>query len=161
MAPAQEGQVGIGETLHTHAQAVDRRIGQRRDKLGSHIIGIRLEGHLAARPPVDHRREGVEQSGPLGHRERRGCSPAQIDGRHRLSPHLVATQLQLAAHRLDIAPAPRRVGRRKEVAIDTATRTKRNMYIDTSHQGAKVQNFDSQTMFCNIVCTVAFSEYNF
>lgn len=145
MTSVQKGQVGIGETLHPHAQPVDRCIFQRSDKLGSHVVGIGFVGHLATSLPIDTLRKRAEQPLTLGRYKCRGSTAAEIDCLDRLTAQLVATQRPLSTHGIDIAPPPRRIGRREEVAIDTATRTKRNVNIDSCHRAAKVVNVAGKT----------------
>ena len=145
MAPMQEGQVGIGETLHPHAQPIDRCIFQRSDKLGGHIVGVGFVGHLATSLPINTLRKCLEQLFTLGRHKCRGCTSSEIECLDRLTAQLVATHRPLPTDGIDIASPPRRIGRRKKVAIDAAACAKRNVNIDSCHRAAKVVNVAGKT----------------
>ena len=161
MAATQETQILVGEALHAHAHAVDGKRGQCRGIVGRDVVGVGLEGYLAATAEIDVAPQCLEKPPPQPRGElRRGTAP-DIKSLNRFATQLIAPQLPLGKQRIDITCLHLLPHGGVEIAIDATGATKGNMQIKSGHDetGIKIRKITdistsgraevTKKLFCN------------
>ena len=134
MPPIQKDKVIIKETLHAHADAIDREPAQQGDIFRRHVVGIGLQRYLFTLGEIVMLRNGAEKSRKLRIGELRRRSSSEIKSFQRFALQIILPERHLTDERLKIRRFITLIRIGVKVAIDAALFAKRHVDVQSGHQ---------------------------